>query len=264
MWLFWVNDVEIAWYNINILGILDTFVILLIIGITIYVTRKKNKENRWEDTDSKIWIDEQKWFIVETSVKKNIDHYNEVKLFFSSAFSVPSLLLLTVVDLFWLWYSLYEILTNKANTENIISLILFIIFLLVIIFLFLKLKKTLGGFFFKIIKMISIMFLFLIIIFLWRLGWSFIVDNLKLDEWLSALIELIFFLLIFLWVAYAFFTVFLKYITPKNSPKNDWKGKVIDDITNEWIDKELTYDELVDSNKKLEEKTWFHQWSLLE
>jgi hypothetical protein len=36
------------------------------------------------------------------------------------------------------------------------------------------------------------------------------------------------------------------------------------EITDEWIDKEIKYEDLLDGNKKLEEETWFHQWPLLK
>lgn len=80
MWLFWLISIEIGWYNINLELIIDIVVISLIIGITIYITWKKNKINRWKDAkyiDDKIWIDEQAWFVVEGGVKENIKKHIE-------------------------------------------------------------------------------------------------------------------------------------------------------------------------------------------
>lgn len=266
MWLF--PDIQIAWYSVNLGTIIDIVIILLIISVTIYETRRKNKWNGWKGSkyiDGKIWIDEKEWFIVETNVKKNIEKYNEIKWFFGAAFLIPSLLLITLVDLFWLWYSIYKIIINGADNEIIISLIIFFIGSLLITFIFIKVKKTLGDFFYKLLKIIGILFLSLIILVC---GWfiaSFIDKNLESNDWLWSFIALLFFWLFFLWFVYFYFKIFFKFFTSKKESLSNWNDNPMDNkITDEWIDKEIKYEDLLDGNKKLEEETWFHQWSLLK
>lgn len=103
------------------------------------------------------------------------------------------------------------------------------------------------------------------IIFLWWFGVSFVCEKLGLNTRLSAFIEL---LLGFSSTIYWFYFLFSEIKKSfKNNLHNNTMGNNIEkckSTENELIEKDFTYDKLMDADKRLKEKTWFHQWSLLK
>jgi len=296
MWSFWLISLGIGWHNIDIELIIDIIVILLIVGITIYITRRKNKANGWNGVkyiDGKIWIDEQKWFVVKTNVKENIKKYIEIKRSFKSLLSIifmPWFIIASIICIIMVWISIYEIITNQTNSETIPSLVIFLILLWFCIFYLIKTKissdKIHKNILFKIIILFPSMFISLLIVGLWRFGSRYMCDKFKLWAGLSSLIQLFCgFLSMILWLLFTIYVVGYLF-SPKNPSKKDSNKKMIDDehvsnaptnneqfdntpTNNEQLDNEPlndtpTYDELIDNNKKLEEETWFHQWPLLQ
>ena len=248
MWLFWIIPIEIAWYSIDIGFLIDIIAIVLIIIVTIYTTKKKKKNDEGKDnkhTDSKIGIDEQKWFVLENNVKKNIRKYQDVKWYIITFFCVPLLILSTFSCITFL----YSIITKEPNLEAGTDLIIFFVLLLVSTLLFIKIKKTLDkiekNLLYKIIKI----FLGMLIVFGFSIGWLFVSDTicnkLKLSNWLSWIIKPLFrFLSIMLWFFFIWFIS--NFLSSKdNSSKKTWNSKQ------------------KNNKKTIEEKTWYNQWPLL-
>jgi len=214
MWPFWLMSLGIGWHSINIGLIIDIIVILLIISITIYETRKNNKENGWKDAkyiDGKIWIDEQKWFIIETNVKKNIEKYRKIKWSIRWFFSIGSLVLInlfmTCFSLFQIRDSSHEIVNGNTNAKVIVLLVVSLIFLSLCIYIFTIINKILAlnkrdKFSYHFMKLSTIMFAFSIIFFIWRCFPYSEDKNLELNGWLPTFTKLLISLLLILLVTY--------------------------------------------------------------
>lgn len=214
MWLFWIIPIEIAWYSIDIGFLIDIIAIVLIIIVTIYTTKKKKKNDEGKDdkhTNSKIGIDEQKWFVLENNIQKNIKKYNDLKDIFKAFFFWPSFFVCIILCIGNLWFLLYEIIANKGDIQILYYFIATLILLWLCILFFIKHKQTLDkirdNLLYKIIRIFSIMFISATIIFWWWFIGFLICDKLELDEGLSAVIELLIGSLSLIWGAYIFFQI---------------------------------------------------------
>ena len=205
--------VEIAWYNIDIFLIIDFTITLFIIIFSIIKTLRNRKNDNWRNTniDSKIGINEQKWFVLENNIQKNIKKYNDLKDIFKAFFFWPSLLGCIILCIGNLWFLLYEIIANKGDIQILYYFIATLILLWLCILFFIKHKQTLDkirdNLLYKIIRIFSIMFISATIIFWWWFIGFLICDKLELDEGLSAGIELLIGSLSLIWGAYIFFQI---------------------------------------------------------
>lgn len=260
----------------SIMGMVDIIIIILIVIVTIYTTWKTNKENgKWNKyTDTKAYIDEQKWFIVENSVKKNIEKYEKGKWFIKAFFSIPTLILSAI----FLWVFIYNFVTSESNVEPPFDLIIFFILLLIFIFLFIYTKKTLDkiqkNLLYRIIIIVIGCFISLAIMFLWWFGSQIMCEKLNLSGRISSLIQLFCgFWSMILWLLSLSFFAGYPFFEKKSSKKN-LDNNLTDDIQSdndlikddqiddEQRDQWLTYDEMMDANEKMEDETGFHQWPL--
>lgn len=260
----------------NIELIIDTIIILLIVGTTIYTSRDKKK--KWDkDNDCKIWIDEQKWFVATNDIQENVTKYYNlkkyIKIFIRLTNLVPSLLLVSIFCICRIWFLLYKIITNPENSETLYDLITFVILLLFCFFIFRKVRKRLDNYhnnlFYKIAGLWIILFVCGAIFILLIFCVSFINNLSKLGDWPSSIIYLLSIGAVFLigfYILIKIFKWFLSKINWNSKPiNNEGNEQTSNEITeDELINDEITYDELIKSNKELEQKTGFHQWSLFK
>ena len=225
--------------------IIDIVVILVIIISTTYATRKR-KKNNWEWNkyiEGKIWIDEQKWFVMKNNIQENIKKYQDIKWLIKAYLRIPGI----IIWPFLIWFLLYNIIANQSEIEMryyILTPVCCIFYILI----FINTKKTLdkyeNNFLYKILTIFGTMTILMIFITLWLLGGSIISNKLKLSYGLSSTIQIFSrFLSTILWLLFIWF-IFKFRSSKNNSDKKIWDNKQI-------------------NNKEIEEKSWYHQWPLL-
>lgn len=171
-----------------------------------------------------------------------------------------------------LWISIGNMLCEFLNLNNWLLLILqlmtiflwmlwWFIFLVAFNWFSQPSKKDLQG----ILKFFGSLVISIIIGILWRFLGIFICSFLKLDGERTFFIPLIFWFLSMMWRWW--WLLYIRHYNEKVS-SNEYLNQFHDSINEEKSEdnspKEITYEDLINNNKKLEEKTWFHQWPLLD
>ncbi len=284
MWSFWIMSVDIWWWSIDIELMLDIIIFLTIIIVAVYPIFKSKKNNDWESDkqiDNEPWIDDKKWLVLK-NVKKNWLEYKNIKSILEATILFSFTVIVGRIAIIWLislCFSLHNLLTNKFDSLELYHAFIFVILLLfcTLYFILIFNPKTLSkttkisdmNFTSKLITLllmvpiyfrISIFLLFFIFL---------IVNELNMDDISSLIEESSVFFIVWIWICTCLLTISRLFFL-KHSSENDWHMAIdnvlINDekISNNSLDKAPTYDELIDNNKKIEIKTWFHQWPLLE